>query len=152
MNGVEMIAAERRRQVEYEGWTANHDDAAHGDGELADAAAELIVDGLDYWDHDPLDMCGSLAKFGREGSKPDPVRCLVIAGALIAAEIDRLVEAPAQCIQGCHLDRPTGVMHHSPGCPNLVEAPEKHGDWLMHEARLIRRLQPLWNFKPKGGR
>ena len=94
MNGVELIAAERRRQVEKEGWSANHDNAAHGDGQLAGAAAELIIDGLGYWDDDPLDMCGSIAKFGREGSKPDPVRCLVIAGALIAAEIDRISAEP----------------------------------------------------------
>ena len=36
-----------------------------------------------------VDLCGSLAKFGREGTKPDRVRALTIAGALIAAEIDR---------------------------------------------------------------
>lgn len=29
---------------------------------------------------------------------------------------------------------------------------ERHGDWLMHEERLIRRLKPLWNFTPKRGR
>ena len=36
--GAEMIAAERRRQVEKEGWTAEHD-SGHPSGELAMAAA-----------------------------------------------------------------------------------------------------------------
>lgn len=35
--GVELIAAERRRQVDVEEWTAEHD-ADHRDGELAWAA------------------------------------------------------------------------------------------------------------------
>ena len=37
MSGAERIAAERQRQVEREGWTADHD-AQHTDGSLAWAA------------------------------------------------------------------------------------------------------------------
>jgi hypothetical protein len=38
MTGVELIAAERKRQIESEGWSAKHDDE-HCYGELALAAA-----------------------------------------------------------------------------------------------------------------
>ncbi len=49
--GVELIAEERKRQVEEEGWTAEHD-AAHTEGDLAMAAAtyllpEIVVIGED---------------------------------------------------------------------------------------------------------
>ena len=93
MTGVELIAAERRRQVEEEGWTPEHD-ATHDCGELAIAAAELAVDGtdaeVDSRDFD-ADMWRLVAKHGCNGTAPDNIRALVIAGALIAAEIDRLV-------------------------------------------------------------
>jgi hypothetical protein len=36
---IEEIAAERQRQVNKEGWSAEHDDHEHGRGDLADAAA-----------------------------------------------------------------------------------------------------------------
>jgi hypothetical protein len=38
MNALGEIAAERRRQIEVEGWTHAHDDG-HDDGSLAAAAA-----------------------------------------------------------------------------------------------------------------
>jgi hypothetical protein len=88
--GVGLIAAERERQISQEGWSAEHDDL-HAEGILAIAAAELAVDG--YANITPpfeRDHCGSRAKYGYRGSKPDRVRALTIAGALIAAEIDRL--------------------------------------------------------------
>ena len=36
---------------------------------------------------------------------------------------DPTIPAPmvAACIEGCHMDRFTQVMWHSPGCPNLAE-------------------------------
>ncbi len=91
--GAQMIAAERQRQIERKGWTPEHDDT-HDDGALAYAAAELAVPrDLGAFVHDPRgyyppDLCGSLAKHA--GNR---VRQLVIAGALIAAEIDRLQRA-----------------------------------------------------------
>jgi hypothetical protein len=42
MNGIEAIAAERRRQIEAEGWSAAHDDQ-HVNGELAGAAAAYAL-------------------------------------------------------------------------------------------------------------
>jgi len=90
MNGVELIAAERARQIAMEGWTPEHDDN-HDNAELADAARCYIR------------QSSCPEKFTRGQSpfiwpweacwwkpSPDPVRNLVKAGALIAAEIDRL--------------------------------------------------------------
>jgi hypothetical protein len=86
MTGVELIAAERQRQVEAEGWTTEHDDG-HYYGELAQAAAcyaRFDVSRAATW------------PWAVEWWKPTPgnrVRELVKAGALIAAEIDRLQRA-----------------------------------------------------------
>ena len=96
-DGVGMIAAERRRQVEQEGWSVEHDNGWIG-GELGDAA-------MCYAEH------ADLLRRGRAGTSwsvtswpwdltwwkpsPDPIRNLVKAGALICAEIDRLQRAAA---------------------------------------------------------
>jgi hypothetical protein len=98
--GIDLIAGERRHQVESEGWTPEHDDG-HRYGDLAVIAAALAVDGTDATVKDPvgrihedgLDTWGLIAKHGYLGSRPDRVRTLVIAGALIAAEIDRHLRA-----------------------------------------------------------
>lgn len=83
--GVELIAAERRRQIEAEGWTKEHDEQ-HRNGELALAAAAYAVP-----DH-LADIQMYLWPWGPEWYKPrDRLRNLVRAGALIAAEIDRLL-------------------------------------------------------------
>ena len=95
---IEMIAAERWRQIEGEGWTPKRDDN-HTDEELAIAAATYAMpekkrlyrglwragDGVmphDWpfeWDWKP--------------TPGDRIRELVKAGALIVAEIDRLMRA-----------------------------------------------------------
>lgn len=101
LSGVNLIFAERERQKFDEGWTAEHD-AEHTYGELADAAASYAMtpdtratitavcmerDGLPpTWPWD------------KQWWKPTPdnrIRELVKAGALIAAEIDRLLVAMA---------------------------------------------------------
>jgi len=84
-DGAELIAAERLRQVTAEGWTPEHD-AEHTDGSMVRAA-----------------VC--YASYGQKASAPyplwpwadswwkpsdDPIKNLVRAGALIAAEIDRI--------------------------------------------------------------
>lgn len=88
--GIEIIAEERHRQISKEGWTAEHD-ATHENGEMALAAATYALPeserrcgvcphpvhwpwGLSWWKPTPEDRVRELAK----------------AGALIAAEIDRL--------------------------------------------------------------
>lgn len=85
--GIELIAEERKRQIEVEGWTQEHD-AKYVDLQLPFAAiAYAIPDGLEsvnrkhYW------------PWNKKWWKPTPnnrVRELQKAGALIAAEIDRL--------------------------------------------------------------
>ena len=74
MNGIERIAKERQRQVSVEGWTPQHDDE-HKDGEMAIAAARYAAP---YWEWD-------------KRGKHERIRQLEIAGALLAAEIDRLL-------------------------------------------------------------
>ncbi len=109
--GAELIAAERQRQIDVEGWTPGHDDE-HARGQLALAGASYALRGSQ---HDEL-----FAAIGRQpcrGSnagwvggaklfwpwadewwKPsqEPIDNLVKAGALIAAEIDRLQRAKTQ--------------------------------------------------------
>jgi len=100
--GIERITEERQRQISVEGWTPEHDDE-HSNGELAIAAAcyaavarqlaarqkrgeNIPVDDFTLTlvpNHWPWDACWW---------KPSnsPARNLEKAGALAAAEIDRL--------------------------------------------------------------
>jgi hypothetical protein len=89
MPGVEMIAAERQRQMNVEGYTQDHDDG-HTDGELA-AAAESYLFALRH--RTPLDWSVPPWPFGEPMKRTSPIRNLVKAGALVAAEIDRRVRA-----------------------------------------------------------
>ena len=74
------VIAERRRQIEREGWTPDHDDE-HDDGSLAVAAACYAA---------PR-MAATHWPWSAEDYKPkDRRRNLVRAGALILAEIERL--------------------------------------------------------------
>lgn len=87
--GIEPVAwrdvlSERRRQVEAEGWTPEHDDQ-HTDGGMADAAALYAslrvrhITGFATWPWD--------AKWWKPKDRRSD---LVRAGALILAEIERL--------------------------------------------------------------
>jgi len=113
MSGIERITAERTRQVHEEGWSPGHDDR-HGSDELARAAlcyaqpardrdeipvkqgqygegwescsvgeAEFFIP--EQWPFSPTDWKPSGGM-----SIPDRLRELTKAGALIAAEMDRL--------------------------------------------------------------
>jgi len=120
--GVELIVAERTRQIEKEGWSAEHDDE-HGREELAQAAAvyaapcqifEMCGDGGrtlvltdiwpfdDEWDKRTHKYTGAYDIYRDEWLKKNKARRikeLTKAGALIAAEIDRiqrLTEDPTQ--------------------------------------------------------
>jgi hypothetical protein len=92
MNGIELIAEERLRQVAQEGWTAQHDEE-HDQFQLSAAAVCYAEFALRAG---PLRLQAQKIPFdwpwGEEWWKPSPdrVRNLVKAGALIAAEIDRL--------------------------------------------------------------
>ena len=93
LNGAGLIAMERKRHVAEEGYDAEHD-ACHEGGELAIAAACYAVNDTDA---NCLHVgCGMVEdawpwdkKFDKRG-KQDRIRELVKAGALVAAEIDRL--------------------------------------------------------------
>lgn len=87
-DGVGLIAAERDRQVSEEGWTPEHDDT-HTNGSLVLAAAWYALAEAVRWN--PASVRPAWP-WGRTPPKRDGdrVRELVKAGALIAAEIDRL--------------------------------------------------------------
>lgn len=91
------VLAERKRQVEMEGFTPEHDDR-HNEGQIAYAAATYAAFGGDN-DHDRHH--GGFWKvtwpWGDEWWKPtDRRRDLVKAAALILAEIERLDRAEAR--------------------------------------------------------
>jgi hypothetical protein len=84
--GAELIAEERKRQIEVEGWTAAHDDQ-HGEFPLPKAAVAYVSS-----IYAPLHDVPPIWPWAEDWWKPtpdDPVRQLTKAGALIAAEIDR---------------------------------------------------------------
>jgi hypothetical protein len=113
-DGVALIAAERARQISQEGWTHEHDDE-HAEGALARAAAVYamppecreerakFVEGVRGC---PVVVSRTLRDFlwlwGEEWFKPSRsrIRELVKAGALIAAEIDRLKRAQPRTTEG----------------------------------------------------
>lgn len=109
MNGISLIAAERRAHVEREGWT-DHNDDGYLHGELAQAAAcyadtaamqerrpDAVIPPC-YWHKD--------WPFHKSWFKPRQglLRNLVKAGALIAAAIDRVLRA-----EGKYIKRPPVV-------------------------------------------
>ncbi len=119
MSGIELIAKERKRQIEEEGWTAEHDDE-HDDESLALAAVcyatparlyvmQVYASGPHFRDPwpDSWDDCfdkrfhygerkrnpGNTPPRPETYTKRERLDLLVKAGALIAAEIDRLQRA-----------------------------------------------------------
>ena len=112
--GIELITEERARQISDENWTAAHDDD-HENGELARAAATYALPKT----HRKMEARKEIRDAARGCSDPEMpypvmvtvpnlwpweaewwrptpdnrVRELVKAGALIAAEIDRLTRA-----------------------------------------------------------
>lgn len=110
LSGVDRIANERRRQILVEGHSPDHDDL-HDDGSLAIAAVcyaapEPVYSlrshyegGMTFadpwpwdadWDKRPRDDHDCL----RSATQAERIRMLEKAGALIAAEIDRLLRIP----------------------------------------------------------
>lgn len=113
--GIELIAAERQRQVDVEGWNNLHDDD-HDSMQLSGAAGCYIANAINKAHKGDPSTKKKRARFlyryddvwqpkiikggWRDGwpwseewdkrKKHDRLRSLVIAGALIAAEIDRL--------------------------------------------------------------
>lgn len=98
--GADRIAAERKRQVDKEGYDSSHDDE-HIDGELAMAAScyaatERIytkreVGNEDVWFENPWPWDDFDDKRRTMYTNKERIRILEKSGALIAAEIDRLL-------------------------------------------------------------
>lgn len=91
--GTELIRRERLRQIKEKGYTPQHD-MGHYSGELAQAAAcyaQMVADSLMVVDSDPIPAFWPWEE-GTWNPSPDPLRNLEKAGALIAAEIDRLTD------------------------------------------------------------
>ncbi len=97
MTGIELIAAERQRQIEQEGWTEQHDDE-HKHGELSDAAVCYATQAR--WFSLGKQVCPPYwpVTWDKYYWKPsgNRIRDLIKAGALIAAEIDRLQRASTE--------------------------------------------------------
>ena len=111
LTGLERIAAERKRQVEQEGFDEAHD-AQHPDGSMAAAAACYAMDepiyikddyanGCDFKDPWPWDV--RFDKRPRNGNvirydltHEERLDLLIKAGALIAAEIDNMLHKVRQ--------------------------------------------------------
>lgn len=94
MSGVELIAEERARQIAVEGYTSEHDDA-HDDHELAKAAESYcmaVTTPDEEGDENGKSRPPWDWPWDKEWWKPsqNEIRNLCKAGALIAAEIDRL--------------------------------------------------------------
>ncbi len=95
LGGTGLITLERDRQVER--WTPEHDDS-HTDGQLAEAARAYVERAIaqswyaTWGGRAPSSGLPAAWPFEARAWRPadDPVRNLVKAGALIAAEIDRL--------------------------------------------------------------
>lgn len=99
--GVPLIQQERIRQIYSEGFDADHD-AAHTHAELLEAALAYVACAIGQVQGEPLTDAAEVAGlswwpvgWSQEWWKPsnDPIRNLTKAGALIAAEIDRLDHA-----------------------------------------------------------
>jgi hypothetical protein len=107
MTGVERIAAERKRQIEDESWAAEHDDQYKKD-ELAMAAACYILPERVRETRFGLSMTirQILWPWHEDRWKPtlkDRIRELKKAGAMIAAEIDRLLRLEEKAEKRCNL-------------------------------------------------
>lgn len=107
--GIELIAEERNRQVDKLGYDEDHDSMETA-FQLSGAAALYIANAInkDFKDHTHYDSKGDCARFqfreidsrkwreewpwnDRDGRRDaDVLTSLIKAGALIAAEIDRL--------------------------------------------------------------
>ena len=92
------LLSERLRQIDIEGYRP-WDDDAHDRGELGLAAAARAIEAaaqlMPQPSHDLWQAAFRIWPFGDFGAqrRKDPRRCLIIAGALIIAEIERLDRA-----------------------------------------------------------
>ncbi|MFH0757356.1 MAG: hypothetical protein V2B15_08725 [Bacteroidota bacterium] len=91
--GIELIAKERQEQIEKHGRTLKYDREVNANDQLSIAAYVLMeakdTETMMVTAHDTLPERWSLKMWQKMWDKPYKER-LIIAGALIAAEIDRI--------------------------------------------------------------
>lgn len=110
--GIELIAQERKEQIEKHGWTQKHDADEHDNSELAYNAA-ILASPINLFTKETYANATvfEVAQTDREWNLPYPnqlngttnvihdneklpkkkrIKQLIVAGALLAAEIDRL--------------------------------------------------------------
>ncbi len=80
MSGLDLIKAERERQIKVEGWTDAHDNENGANGEL-EAAARFYINAGEN---------GTEWPWITKPKLKDERTNLIMAGALLLAEIDRL--------------------------------------------------------------
>ena len=96
--GIELIAEERQRQIEVEGWTFEHD-SEHWNQSLVKAAACYALGTRKFErqfgnEQNRITLDFNFWPWSDDSWKPTPdnrIRELQKAGALIAAEMDRLL-------------------------------------------------------------
>lgn len=108
ITGAELIAQERQRQIEIEGYNLQRDVDEYSRDQLKGAALCYLVNAftksrpdlgvkasINNYIGDNVDPWPWDEKYDKR-VKHDALRSLVISGALIAAEIDRLLTPPPQ--------------------------------------------------------
>jgi hypothetical protein len=92
MGPWEMIVSERARQLCKEGYSPAHDDQ-HTEGQLAVLAAAYALSSRSGYETRLQRMVAAhlLDTYGWKFKPKDPVRDLVRAGALILAELERVI-------------------------------------------------------------
>lgn len=90
--GIEIIAEERQRHIEVEGWTPENDDEYEMDELAISAACYALPDRMRETDNAFVGK-PKIWPWDRKWWKPSPenrIRELAKAGSMIAAEIDRI--------------------------------------------------------------
>ncbi len=105
MTGTELITKERARQMSVEGWTPKHDDE-HNEFQIARAAVAYAVRTI----NGPCEDVPAWWPWDDAYFKPSTaIRNLTKAGALIAAEIDRLQRERQRNTTGTDRSASTGT-------------------------------------------
>lgn len=105
MSGLDLIQEERMRQVELKGFDAAHDDKFTG-GEILAGAWKVIHD-VQMDRRDPAAQNATFVPCAAKVAskyKDDYLHRLVIAGALVVAEIDRILRAEGTVISDAKPD------------------------------------------------
>jgi len=89
MTGIELIAKERQEQIEKHGRTLESDQRQNGSYQLSIAATKILSYPADVHNHNIPPVGWDVDIYKKMASKSYKER-LIIAGALIAAEIDRI--------------------------------------------------------------